>query len=59
MSTYRVSGTILLESTGEEAVYDIEMENWDHLPDPISILEHMMQTGEIQIIPSHWEKVDE
>jgi hypothetical protein len=60
MSMYRVSGDILLESTHESAMYDVEMEwDGDSPPDPISILDYLMQTGDIQIIPSHWEEVDE
>ena len=41
MGTYRVSGDILLESTHESAMYDVEME-WegDGPPDPLSILDY-------------------
>ena len=59
MSNYLVTGTIRLESTGEEAMYEVEMEDWDHLPDPMSILHYLIQSGDIQIIPSHWEEVEE
>ncbi|NDB65460.1 MAG: hypothetical protein EB168_07315 [Euryarchaeota archaeon] len=59
MPNYLVGGTIHMESTGEEAMYEVEMEDWDHLPDPISILEHLVQSGEIQIIPSYWEEVED
>ena len=59
MSNYLVTGTIRLESTGEEAMYEVEMENWDHVPDPMSILEYLIDTGFIQIIPSHWEEVED
>jgi hypothetical protein len=48
-----------MESTGEEADYEIIMENWDHVPSDLDILEHLIQVGDIQIIPSHWEEVDE
>lgn len=58
MPMYRVGGEILLESTRESAMYDVEME-WDFPPDPMSILEYLLETGDIQIIPSHWEEVDE
>jgi len=58
MPMYRVSGDIFLESTHESAGYEIEME-WDFPPDPMSILEHLLEIGDIQIIPSHWEEVDE
>ena len=62
MTMYRTAGTILLESTGEEAMYDIEVDGVDinDAPDdPMSILEYLMMSGELQIIPSHWEEVDE
>ena len=59
MPNYLVTGTIHMESTGEEAMYEVEMEDWDHVPDDMSILEHLIQSGDIQIIPSHWEEVEE
>ena len=59
MPNYLVTGTIRLESTGEEAMYEVEMENWDHVPDDMSILEHLIEVGDIQIIPSHWEVVED
>lgn len=62
MSTYRVAGTILLESSGNEAGYDLEVDGLDinDAPDDaISILEYLVRSGELQIIPSHWEEVDE
>ena len=59
MPNYLVGGTIHMESTGEEAMYEVEMEDWDHLPDPMSILEYLVQSGDIQIIPSYWEEVEE
>ena len=59
MPNYLVTGTIHMESTGEEAMYEVEMEDWDHVPDDMSILEYLMETGDIQIIPSHWEEVEE
>ena len=59
MPNYLVTGTIHMESTGEEAMYEVEMEDWDHLPDPMSILEYLVQSGDIQIIPSYWEEVEE
>ena len=58
MPNYLVSGSIYIESTGTEADYEFEMFH-DVPPDPLTILEYMIQTGEIQIIPSHWEEVDE
>lgn len=59
MPNYLVGGTIHMESTGEEAMYEVEMEDWDHLPDPISILEYLVKSGDIQIIPSYWEEVED
>ena len=59
MSNYLVTGTIHMESTSEEAMYEVEMEDWDHVPDPMSILHYLIQSGDIQIIPSHWEEVEE
>jgi hypothetical protein len=59
MPNYLVGGTIHMESTGEEAMYEVEMEDWDHLPDPMSILEYLMQSGDIQIIPSYWEELED
>ena len=62
MSLYRAAGTILLESTGEEAMYDIEVDGVDINDSPddaMAILEYLMISGELQIIPSHWEEVDE
>jgi len=60
MPMYRVGGEIFLESTRESAMYEVQMEwDGDSPPDPMSILDYLMQTGDIQIIPSHWEEVDE
>jgi len=59
MPNYLVTGTIHMESTSEEAMYEVEMEDWDDVPDPMSILEYLVQSGDIQIIPSHWEEVEE
>ena len=59
MNNYLVSGTIHIESTGESAMYEVEMEDWDDVPDPMSILEYLIEIGDIQIIPSHWEVVED
>ena len=59
MPNYLVSGTIHMESTGEEADYEVIMEDWDDVPSDLDILKHLIQVGDIQIIPSHWEEVDE
>jgi|DEB0MinimDraft_6_1074348.scaffolds.fasta_scaffold402355_2 hypothetical protein len=59
MPNYLVTGAIQMKPTGEETMYEVEMENWDHVPDPMSILEYLIDTGFIQIIPSHWEEVED
>ena len=49
MPTYRVAGTIMLESTREEAAYDYEV--WfDSEPNDMDVLNDMMSSGEIQIL---------
>ena len=62
MTMYRASGTIFMESTHEEAMYDIEVDGEDinYAPDdPMSILHYLIESGDIQIIPAYWEEVDE
>ena len=62
MTTYRAAGTIHIESTHDEAMYDIEVDGVDinYSPDDaMSILHYLIESGDIQIIPSHWEEVDE
>jgi hypothetical protein len=59
MSNYRVTGYIHMESTGNESDYDVIMEGFDGIPDPITILTYLIETGDIQIIPLTWEEVDE
>ena len=62
MTMYRAAGTILIESSGEEAMYDIEVDGVDinYAPDDaMAILNYLLESGDIQIIPSHWEEVDE
>ena len=62
MTMYRASGTILMESSHEEAGYEIEVDGEDinYAPDdPMAILHYLLESGDIQIIPSHWEEVDE
>ena len=49
MPTYRVVGTIMLESTREEAAYDYEV-YFDSEPNEMDILNDMIRSGEIQII---------
>ena len=56
MYNYLVSGTIMLESTREEASYEFEME-WDDAPDEMDVLNYMMDTGEIQIIHESTKEV--
>lgn len=58
MPYYRVAGTIMLESTRQEAEYDYEV--WfDSEPDDMDILNDMMQSGEIQIIHETTEQIEE
>ena len=59
MSNYLVMGDIELESTGASATYEFIMEGGDFPPTAMEILDYMMQTGELQIIPQTWEEVDE
>jgi hypothetical protein len=56
MYKYLVSGTIMLESTREEASYEFEMEA-ALPPDEMDILSYMMETGEIQILHESTEEV--
>lgn len=49
MKKYRLMGTIMLESTREEADYDF-VESFDHDPSEMEVLYRMLSTGEIQII---------
>lgn len=58
MPVYRVSGTIMLESTREEARYDYEV-YFDGKPNEMDILDDMIQSGEIQIIHETTEEVEE
>lgn len=53
---YVVTGSILLESTREEASYEFEMES-EGCPSEMEILHYMMQTGEIQILHGATEEV--
>lgn len=59
MPNYRVQGYIHMESTHQEADYDVVMENEDFPPDPITILEYLIASGDIQIIETTWEEVEE
>lgn len=49
---YNVTGEIYMESTGQSAEFDIDME-WDgeHEPNAMDVLHWLMQTGDLQIIP--------
>jgi hypothetical protein len=49
MPKYRLQGIIMLESTRQEAEYDFE-DYFDYPPTEMSVLNRMMDTGEIQII---------
>jgi hypothetical protein len=62
MTTYRISGTVYMDSTKDEAMYDLEVDGEDinYAPDDaMAILHYLLQSGDIQIMPSHWEEVDE
>ena len=51
MEMYRMTGTILIEGTGEEADYDFDME-WEEEGEPsdLDALRYMLDTGIIQIM---------
>lgn len=59
MNSYRVTGTIMLESTREEAAYDFVMGKEDGKPDEMDILRAMMLDGELQILHEDTEEVTE
>lgn len=51
-----------MDSTKDEAMYDIEVDGADinYAPDDaLTILNYLLESGDIQIMPSHWEEVDE
>ena len=52
MGYYRVTGSILIEGTLEQADYDVEIEDEDieDADDPVQILDYMLRTGIIQIL---------
>jgi hypothetical protein len=56
---YRVSGYIRMESTGEEASYEVIIEDYDFVPNAMDVFDYLVASGDIQIIPTHWEEVDE
>lgn len=56
MKTYRATGVIRLESTGEEAEYDVDVEA-DSKPSELEVLDWLMKTGDIQIISTGIERV--
>ena len=52
MVSCRAHGAIYMESTGEEARFDVDME-WPALeakPDEMAVLHYLMDTGDIQIL---------
>jgi len=49
MPNYRLQGSIMLESTRDEAEYDFE-DYFDYPPTEMDVLNRMIQSGEIQII---------
>lgn len=58
MPMYRLNGDIFIQSTGESASYEVEIEA-DNLPSELDVLDFLMTTGDIQIIPQFWEEVNE
>ena len=58
MADYRVTGYIHMESTRDEANYDVIMEYCDYPPSPMEIFDYLVSSGEIQIIEQTWEEVD-
>ena len=57
MPNYRVQGYIHMESTKEEADYDVVMEDQDLPPGPMDVFQYLVSSGEIQIIETMWEEV--
>lgn len=58
MPTYRCTGNLFIEGTMESADYDFEMEA-DYEPDPLEVLDYMMNVGIIQIFHEESELVDD
>lgn len=60
MRTYRCTGYIGIESTGDEAEYDFDLE-WDDDSEPteMDILRAMLDTGDIQIVPADTELIED
>lgn len=60
MTTYNVRGTIYMESSGDEARYDVDME-WHELearPSEMDVLRWLLDTGDIQILLDAVEEVE-
>lgn len=59
MSNYLVMGEVLMESTGQSASYEFVMEDYDYPPTANEVVDYIVNSGELQIIPQTWEEVDE
>lgn len=57
MNTYRVSGYLYMESTGDEAKYDVDIE-FDDEPNEMDVLNALLSTGDIQIFHESTKLVD-
>jgi hypothetical protein len=48
-----------MESTRDEADYDVVMEDQDLPPGPMDVFQYLVSSGEIQIIETMWEEMEE
>lgn len=58
---WHLTGEIYMESTGTSAEYDLDVEDED-IDDPtdaLQVLNYLMQTGDLQIIPADAEYVED
>ena len=53
MGVWNCRGEIYMESTGESASYDVDIDDLDidEEPDAMKVLYYLMNTGDLQIIP--------
>lgn len=61
MAIYNCTGSIHMESTLTEADYDVDIE-WDDDDDPptdLDVLDYLLSSGDLQIIPIRIEEVEE
>lgn len=59
MGVWNCRGEIYMESTGESASYDVDIDYMDieNVPDAMKILYYLMNTGDLQIIPESTEYI--